>query len=113
VSRELTDHERAALDLLLSAEFPGVRELRQQATSVKADGRGMIVDLMVDDAAPRATVLSRTPVQAVVDGEGYDGGLLLCVDDGRLSALECWWVTEEMPDEFPPVSSIGRSIPAT
>jgi hypothetical protein len=113
VSRELTDRERAALDLLLSAEFPGVHELRQQATSVKADGRAMIIDLEVNDAAPLATVLSRTPVQAVVDGEGYDGGLLLFVDDGRLSALEYWWVTEEMPNEFPPLSTIGRPIPAT
>jgi hypothetical protein len=67
VPRELTGRERAALDLLLSAEFAGVHELRQQASSAKADGRAMIIDLVVDDAAPLATVLSRTPVQAVVD----------------------------------------------
>jgi hypothetical protein len=87
VSRELTDRERAALDLLLSAEFPGVRELRHQATSVTADSKAMIIDLIVDDVVPIAAVLSRMPVQAVVDGDGFDGGVLLFVEDGRLSAL--------------------------
>ena len=73
----------------------------------------MIIDLVVDDVAPLAAVPSRMPVHAVVDGDGYDGGLLLFVDDGRLSALEYWWVTEDMPDEFPPLSSIGQPIQAT
>jgi hypothetical protein len=55
-------------------------------------------------------VVGRTPVQAVVVGDGYDGGLLLFVDEGQLSALEYWWVTEEKPDVFPPLSAIGKPI---
>ncbi len=70
----------------------------------------MVIDLSVDESLPRAPVTSRQPVQAVVDGAGYDGGLLLFVDDGRLSALEYWWVTEERPEEFPPVECIGPPI---
>lgn len=99
--RPLTDREREILDLLLSVDFPGVVELRDQAKSVSAEREGMIIDLLVRAESPRATVVNRTPVQAVVDGDGNDGGLLLFVDDGRLSALEYWWVTEERPDVMP------------
>lgn len=110
VTRPLTARERDVLDRLLSADFPGAAELRNQARSVSADREGMIIDLIVSDAVPRAPVVSRTPVQAVVDGDGYDGGLLLLVNDGRLSALEYWWVTEEKPGVFPPISAVGPPI---
>lgn len=49
-------------------DFPGAVELRQQAASVSADREGMIVDLTVRAETPRAAVVDRTPVQAVVDG---------------------------------------------
>lgn len=111
VTRLLSDRERDVLDLLLSVDFPGAVELRQQATSVSAEREGMIIDLIVSDGSPRAAVVNRTPVQAVVDGDGYDGGLILFVDDGRLSALEYWWVTEERPDVMPPLTAIGAPIP--
>ena len=110
VPRLLSDRERDILDLLLSVDFPGAVELRQQAASVSAEREGMIVDLIVSAEDPRATVVNRTPVQAVVDGDGYDGGLLLFVDDGRLSALEYWWVTEDRPDVLPPLTAFGAPI---
>lgn len=110
--RPLTDREREILDLLLPVDFPGVVELRDQAKSVSAEREGMIIDLLVSAEGPRATVVNRTPVQAVVDGDGYDGGLLLFVDYGRLSALEYWWVTEERPDVMPPLAAIGAPIAA-
>ena len=112
MARPLSARERELLDLLLSADFPGVEELREQAGSVSADGARMVIDLIVSEDAPRATVVSRTPVQAVVDGDGYDGGLLLFVDQGQLSGLEYWWVTEEEPDVFPPPSAVGQPIPS-
>lgn len=77
---------------------------------MSGEREGMIIDLVVSAETSLATVLSRTPVQAVVDGDGYDGGLLLFVDDGRLSALEYWWVTEEQPSVMPPLSAIGAPI---
>jgi hypothetical protein len=64
-----------------------------------AESDSLVVHLAVDEALPRATVDVRVPVQAVVDGDGYDGGLILSVDNGRLSALEYWWVTEDRPGE--------------
>jgi hypothetical protein len=110
VTRALTDRERGLLDLLLSADFPGATELREQAKSVTASREGMIIDLIVDQGLPRAKVVSRTPVQASVDGDGYDGGLVLFVDDGQLSALEYWWVTEERPDVLPPLTAVGPPV---
>jgi hypothetical protein len=41
---------------------------------------------------------------AVADG-------ILFVDDGRLSALEYWWTTDEMPDAFPSSHRIGAPEP--
>lgn len=113
VPRPLSDRERAILDLLLSIDFPGVNALREQALSASAEGAQMVVGLVIDERLPRAQVVGRTPVQAVVDGDGYDGGVLLFVDDGRLSALEHWWVTEEAPDVFPPISAVGRPVVAS
>lgn len=113
MTRPLSQREHDILDLLLSANFPGVDELRVQAVTVLADREGLIIDLVVDPSQPRADVIQRTPVHAVVDGDGYDGGLLLFVDDGTLSALEYWWVTEDPPSEFPPLSAVGRPIAAT
>ena len=110
--RPLTDEERALLLLLLSVDFPGVVALREQARTVEAEGGGMVVDLVVDEGAPLADVVSRTPVQADVDGAGYCGGLILFVDGGRLSALEYWWVTDEAPATMPPLKAVGQPLAA-
>jgi hypothetical protein len=113
VPRPLSVRERDTLNLLLSVEFPGAEALREQALSVSAEDEGMVVGLVVDEGCPAAQVVGRTPVQAVVDGDGYDGGLLLFADEGQLSALEYWWVTEEMPAVFPPLSAVGKPIITT
>jgi hypothetical protein len=65
------------MELLLQAGFAGAPELRAQAVSAVAVGDKMFLELKVDQSGPKADVLNRIPVQAVVDGEGYDGGLLL------------------------------------
>jgi hypothetical protein len=72
----------------------------------------MIIDLVVHPALPPAEVVQRVPVQAVVDGAGYDGGVLVFVDDGRLSELEYWWVTADPPKEFPPTAAMSTPIAA-
>jgi hypothetical protein len=108
VPRPLLARERAALNTLLAADFPGAIELRVQARTASADGNGLIIELRVDPSLPTATVSSRVPVEAVVDGADHNGGLILIVEDGRLAALEYWWVTDEKPAEFPPADAIGR-----
>ena len=112
VNRALHPRERAALAVLLAAEFAGAAELRAQAETVLAASDSLVVDLVVDGSLPRAVVSRRVPVEAEVNGAGYLGGLILFVDDGRLSALEYWWVTQKAPDGFPPASAIGTPLAA-
>lgn len=66
VPRPLSARERAILDLLLSVDFPGVDVLRKQALSASAEGEHTVVGLVIDESLPRAQMVGRTPVQAVV-----------------------------------------------
>lgn len=103
MNRALKSSERAALDVLLAADFPGAVELRAQAPTARVIDTCKCgcptINLTVDQAAPVADVTSRVPVQADVV-EGQDGGLLLFVDDGRLSCLE-YWTVDGTPAQFP------------
>ena len=72
---------------------------------MSAEREGTVIDLIVNEGLPSATVVTRTPGQASFDGDGYDGGVLLFVDGSRLSALEYWWVTEQKPEVLPPLSA--------
>jgi hypothetical protein len=117
VVRQLSPNERAALDALLVCEFAGVDQLRQQAGSARAQGEGLIIDLVVDPSLPSADVASRVPVGApVTDAAGNANGLHLFVEDGRLSALEYWWTADEMPEAFPdnaPCDATADQLQAT
>ena len=101
VSRPLTRNERETLEVLLAGDFPGAAELREQAATAKVSGRCgcgcPTVDLEVDADAPTFEVAERVAVEADVPG----GGLIVFVDEGRLSALEYWTVEDETPAAFP------------
>lgn len=109
-TRPLTEHERDVQLHLLSVPLDGVEALREQAMQAKAAGSdGPSIDLVVSDSAPRAPLADGPlPITAdVVDAhEQYVGELLLWIEDGRLSALEFAWVTDEPPTTLPPLSSI-------
>jgi hypothetical protein len=104
--RPLTPRERSVLDLLLAADFPGGAELRAQARTARVTGRCACgcptIDLAVDDAAPVADVDGRVAVEVDV----VNGGLIVFVDEGRLSGLEYWSVGDDTPVEFPPPEHI-------
>ncbi|GLY34978.1 hypothetical protein Amsp01_010020 [Amycolatopsis sp. NBRC 101858] len=106
--RPLTPRERAVLDLVLATDFPGAAELRVQARTAWVTGRCACgcptIDLAVDDAAPVADVGSGVAVEVDV----ADGGLIVFVDDGRLSGLE-YWTVGDTPAEFPPPGAIRPS----
>ena len=104
--RPLTPRERSVLDLVLTADFPGAAELRVQVRTARVTGRCACgcptIDLAVDDAAPVAGIDSRVAVEVDV----ADGGLIVFVDEGRLSGLEYWSAADEPPAEFPPPERI-------
>jgi hypothetical protein len=108
-TRALTEVERAALDAMLSLDFDGVAELRDQAQNVRAwrsceCGCGSI-GLAVDPVAPRSSIESGVaPVDAMFgDGSGDTGGLILFVQDGCLRELEVWNVGDD-PAPMPETS---------
>ena len=97
-TRELSHRERELLDRLLAADFPGVKELRQQAPSVVGRscdcGQCASVHLIVnrDAAAPPSAATGQVPSRAELPSttEHPGGGLVLTVEDGYLSYLEVY-----------------------
>jgi hypothetical protein len=91
--RELTELERSLLDRLLAEEFPGANELRVQAQAVRVKGYGddvpsILLLEVVDDHAPRASVVHTVPVETRVRDAEPPQELLLFVTDGLLDSLE-------------------------
>lgn len=99
--------ETAVLDKLLQHDFPGAKELREQAVvarivRVQAGGSPALL-FEFDDPPSRADVRSRVPVE----GEfGDEAGLrihcLLHVVDGRLKELEFFREDGAPVTELPP-----------
>lgn len=99
--RPLTVEESLALDCLLSADFPGVDVLREQAAVARVVGGcgcgcpTVHLEVDLDLARPaHPGVVSAW----LLDDEG--ASLLLFVREGKLSALEVSWM-DEPPKVFP------------
>jgi hypothetical protein len=107
--RPLSETERQVLDKMLALDFPGAAELRVQASSARVSGGCdcgcPTIDLVVVDGALPAAVTSRTPVNAEVDGV-TGGGLIVFVDEGRLSRLEYYSAEDSPPEDFPALDRI-------
>jgi hypothetical protein len=115
VRRPLTAEERAILDHLLTADFPGAVELRRQAAFAEVVGRCpcgcATIEVEVDTVrSPAAEVSDRAPVEALGRSQAFD--LLLFVDEGYLSSVEIYGV-DDPPSTFPPPSSFEPARAAT
>lgn len=107
--RPLNVDERAVLEHILSAEFVGASQLRNQLdrTEVIAvwGADSVSVDLQVREPCEHAALPEAlVPVDAQVhDPSGaYVGEILVWTDRGAtLAALEFAWVTDEMPATLP------------
>ncbi len=114
--RPLTERERSVLDFLLSVDFPGVEELREQAKHVLAEAKlsyDPTIHLVVDhEKAKPAKVVTTVPVEANSKVSGPDlVSILLFVHDGWLSSLELVWYEENIPDEFPAPEELEPPLP--
>jgi hypothetical protein len=104
--RPLTTTERALLDALLDDEFDGVAELRAQArratASTGCECGCVTIDLHVPDDVP-VSAAGTAPVEGtVVDASGEPiGGVLLFVEQGRLSGLEVHSLDEPLRFSVP------------
>ena len=103
--RPLTKAESASLGFMLSGDFPGVEQLREQAETALVMRRCVCgcpsIDIAVDRANTPPARHARPGVAAEARSrdERYTH-LLLWVDGGYLDGLELSWL--ERPDEFPP-----------
>ncbi|WIX75960.1 hypothetical protein QRX50_31360 [Amycolatopsis carbonis] len=110
--RPLTGQERLMLDLLLSSDFVGAPELREQSRSAVVVGRCGCgcpsVDLLTSDSAPIARVASRlvpSELEVLPAGEEAPGEVILFADDGRLSYLEYVYF-DRPPADWPDPSRV-------
>jgi hypothetical protein len=112
VTRSLSLRERAAVDALLAAEYAGAPELphRPGQSWPATNNWSSTSSLISRFPKPSSSIVCRCKL--LLTGRATTAVSILYVEDGRLSGLEYWWVTEEMPDDFPPVSAIGTPIVA-
>jgi hypothetical protein len=110
--RPLSAPERLMLDLVLSSDFAGVAELREQARSALVVGGCDCgcpsVDLQTAVAARAARLDSRlvpSELEVVPVGKEPPGQVILFADDGRLSCLE-YVFFDETPAEWPDASRV-------
>ncbi|CAM5270956.1 MULTISPECIES: hypothetical protein [Streptomyces] len=107
-TRPLSPLEQRVLVKLLSAEFPGAQELRNQLAQTRVTrpwgSESPSVDLDVPPGVPEAAiedgVIPATGTVTDDSGELF-GELLVWVSDGRLSALEFSWYGDTAPTELP------------
>jgi hypothetical protein len=107
-ARPLTTDERRVLDLMLSAEFEGVEELRCQAGEAVVIGRCRCgcptIDLDVSsDSPPSAIPGPLAPFEGRVstEGEAPSGEIILFVKAGFLTSMEYVYYTDLPPTEWP------------
>jgi len=107
------------LDALLSVDFDGVEQLRDQARLARVvalcDCGCPTVSLTAPDTAPSADLPNRlAPVWARVVTDGYKstGEIVLLLKGGRLDSLE-YVFYERVPRSWPPIDQIRIVRPTT
>lgn len=116
-TRPLSPLEQRVLAKLLSAEFPGAQELRNQLAHTRVTrpwgSESPSVDLDVPPGVPEARIddgiVPATGTVMDVAGELF-GELLLWVSGGRLSALEFSWYGDTAPTELPDPDLVTVSV---
>jgi hypothetical protein len=106
-----------ALDFLLSADFEGAAQLREQARTAVVTGLCPCgcptFNVAVDHArcAP-AKVIEPIPVEAASTGPFDESPLqlLLFVKEGWLESVELVWYGDQALQEFPPVESFASPV---
>jgi|SRR3989344_6335786 len=108
--RELNPSERGVLDKLLSSQFVGVDQIREQVSSANVktilDGAGNFwgIEFKVKSNV-KADVQERVPVSAISRKNG-PCEILLHVIDGTVKELELVQYDDQIPNDFPSADDI-------
>ena len=109
--RPLKAQERALVEFLRSADFPGRDELRSQLNSVEAVGMCECgcgtVSVLVKSSVPRATCREPVPVEA----HGDEIEVLLFVRGGLLTSLEIVDYGDKRPLPYPRPDELKLWVP--
>lgn len=103
--RQLTPRERAVLDALLEPEFPGVEELRSQATEILVGDTCSCGCASIDFAQPPATLGMRIWTEAIM--KDNSGSMILSTQQTTATGLEvlygieCFWHDGASRTELP------------
>jgi hypothetical protein len=116
--RSLSPEEARVLDALLEPDWPGSKELRQQARVAEVVGKCgcgcATVEFAVDKTkAPQAPAQNPAPIEGTVwnqDRSQVVGGILLFVPRGWLSSLEIYSVSDDTITVFPPLDLIDFEL---
>jgi hypothetical protein len=118
IGRPLRAIERETLVTLLSVDFEGVAQLRDQVpvaryAGSRASGSAPSFDITVPEGVPRSIFpgkMAPITAHAFDSSAEYTGEFILWLTDGYLSGVEYAWVTDEAPDDLPDPSSIQVSV---
>ena len=120
-ARALSEEERAALEFMLSIDFPGSDAFREQARTLRADALCdcgcASVRFVVDESAPRAPAGHPYPIvdsTAQPDADRATADLTLFAKEGRLFCLDV--TTYDSPprrpwNPFPPPHTFSQPVP--
>ncbi|MFI8523190.1 hypothetical protein ACIGB8_02010 [Promicromonospora sukumoe] len=114
-ARDLTQHERAILDLLLSGDFPGAADLRAQAEHVQVVatcgcGCGSY-DVAVTEAGVARADLPNGPILqelSAIDADGtFYGSVIMLAHGGLLSYLDYHTWDDRTLTGLPPIEHLS------
>ncbi|MCU1480704.1 MAG: hypothetical protein JWQ19_1490 [Subtercola sp.] len=107
-TRPLEPGEMALLRAITRGDWPGAEEVRGQIESARHAGwwfeGSQSFSLVVDPDCPLIPLpsdLIGPTHHRVYEDDEVSGGVLLWVNDGRLTSLEYYWFTPEMPSRLP------------
>jgi hypothetical protein len=108
MGRPLSADEKRVILRILNDDFDGANALRRQVEDAFATRHWIeglpSIDIMVGESSPAASSPVSSPItRTVIDGSGNPVGfMILWVEEGRISALEYAWVTDDPPTHLPP-----------
>jgi len=108
VNRPLSADEKRVILRILDSDFDAAAILRQQIEGAFVTRRWIeglpSIDISVRKTSPAVPGRVRSPItRTVIDDSGNAiGFVMLWVEEGRISALEYAWVTDDPPTVLPP-----------